>query len=524
VQSRRLTSRRNLLTLIIILLGMPFLLAAILIIYFWRSSPLNREWVVETLEKRYQCQVELKSFRASFFPVVTLSGEGLVLKHQERPGLPPLATIRKFSATGNWLGLLRHPRHFGKVRLESMVIVVPPRAGQAQAEQQQQQQQQQQQVSPFVLDELSADDAVLKILSANANKPPHVFEIHKLRMQSAGLGQPMSFQVTLTNPIPVGQIQSKGRFGPWNSVDPSLTPVSGNYTFSDADLSTIRGLGGILSSHGNYEGVLSEIRVRGETDTPDFDLGISGNKVHLKTRFSAVVDGVSGDTLLQPVEAQLLDSKIVARGRVTQVAGGKGRSILLDVTAQPARLEDFLRLAVKSSTPSMTGVLSVHTKFDLHPGEEAIAKRLKLDGNFNVQSAQFTDPETEAKITSFSRRGQGKPNDKDIQNTQFDLQGRYGLADGQATFSSLSFSLPGASLQLQGAFGLLSQALDFHGTLRLQAKVSQTTTGITSLLLKPIDALFEREGAGTVLPIKITGTREEPVFQVEIGKALKRED
>ena len=525
MQSRRLTSRRNLLTLIIILLSMPFLLAAILIIYFWRYSPVNREWVIETLEKRYQCEVELKSFTVSFFPAVTIAGEGLVLKHQERPGLPPLATIRKFSATGNWLGLLRHPRHFGKVRLESMVIVVPPRSRHPQADQQQQQkQQQQQQVSPFVLDEVSADDAVLKILSANANKPPHVFEIHNLRMQSAGLGQPMSFQVTLTNPIPVGQIQSKGRFGPWNSEEPSLTPVSGDYTFSDADLSTIRGLGGMLSSRGKYEGVLSEIQVRGETDTPDFDLGISGNKVHLKTQFWAVVDGVSGDTLLQPVDAQLLDSKIVARGRVTHVAGGKGRFILLDVTAQPGRLEDFLRLAVKSSTPSMTGALSVRTNFDLHPGEETIAKRLKLDGNFNVQSAQFTDPETEAKITSFSRRGQGKPNDKDIQNSRFDLQGHFVLADSQATFSSLSFSLPGASLQLQGGFGLLSQALDFHGTLRLQAKVSQTTTGIKSLLLKPIDALFEREGAGTVLPIKITGTREEPVIQVELGKALKRED
>src|SRR5208337_4978471 len=130
----------------------------------------------------------------------------------------------------------------------------------------------------------------------------------------------------------------------WNSEDPSLTPVSGNYSFTDADLSTIRGLGGILSSHGNYEGVLSAIQVQGETDTPNFDLGISGNKVHLKTQFSAVVDGVSGDTLLQPVNAQLLGSRIVARGRVAQVAGVSGRFILLDVTAQPARLENLLHL------------------------------------------------------------------------------------------------------------------------------------------------------------------------------------
>ena len=517
VHSQRTRTRRRIMALLVIVLGLPLLLSAIMLVYFWRFPPLNREWVVEALEKRYQCEVELKSFSASFFPAVNIAGEGLILKRLERSDLPPLAIIRKFSARGSWLGLLRQPRHFWRVRLEGMVIVVPPRSRQAQAKKTQQ-------ASPFVLDEVLADDATLRILSSNLNKPPHVFEIHRLRMRSVGLDQPLSFKVILTNPIPVGQVQSSGRFGPWNSEDPSLTPVSGNYSFSNADLSTIRGLGGTLSSHGSYEGVLSEIQVHGETDTPNFDLGISGNKVHLKTQFSAVVDGVNGDTLLRPVSAQLLGSTIVARGGVTQSAGGSGRIILLDVTAQPAGLQDFLRLAVKSSTPSMTGALSIRTKFDLHPGEEEIAKRLKLDGTFAIRSARFTNSETEAKITSLSRRGQGKPRDEDIQNTPFEAQGHFALANSQVTFSSLSFNLPGASLQLQGVFGLLSQTLDFHGTVRLQAKVSQLTSGIKSLLLKPIDPLFAREGAGTVLPIRITGTREEPSFQVEIGKALKRED
>jgi hypothetical protein len=499
-------------------------LAVILVIYFWCFPLLNRDWVVEALEKRYQCEVELKSFSASFFPAARIAGEGLVLKRRDRANLPPLAFIRKFSVSVDWLGLLRQPRHLGQVRLEGLVIVIPPRQSQAQGKQGSQPSKKEHQVSPFVLDEVLADGATLSILPGNPNKPPHVFEIHKLHMQSAGLGQPMHFQATLTNPTPVGQIQSSGRFGPWNTDDPSSTPVSGNYTFSRADLSTLRGLGGTLSSHGSYEGVLSQIRVQGETDTPDFDLGISGNKLHLKTQFSAVVDGVNGDTLLRPVSAQLLGSTIVARGEVTQGAGRKGRIILLDVSAKPARFEDFLRLAVKSTTPSIVGAASIQTKFDLHPGQEEIAKRLKLDGSFSVQSAQFTNPKVEAKISSLSRRGQGKPHDIDIQNARFDMQGRFVLANSQMTFSSLSFSVPGATVQLRGTFGLLSQALDFQGTLRLQAKVSQTTTGIKSLLLKAIDPLFEGKGAGTVLPIKITGTRGEPSFQIEIGKVLKRKE
>ena len=526
MQSNRLTTRRKVLTVIIIVLGVPLIASVVLSIYFWRSSPFSREWVIQTLEKRYRCEVELKSFDVAFFPEVSITGEGLVLNRQGLSGPTPLASIRKFSASGNWLGLMRQPRHFGRVRLEGLVLVIPPRSKQAVTDNPQRQQPQQQETSTttIVLDEILADDAVLQIVSSNPQKPPHEFDIHKLKMESVGVGQPMSFQVTLTNPVPVGQIQSTGRFGPWNSSEPSLTPVSGSYRFANADLSTIRGLGGTLTSLGKYDGVLSEIKVQGETDTPDFDLGISGNRVPLKTQFSAVVDGVSGDVLLQSVDAQLLGSKILARGRVARVPEGKGRFILLDVTAGPARLEDLLRLALKSSTPSLTGALSLQTKLDLHPGEEVIAKRLKLDGSFDVQSARFTNPQTEAKITGLSRRGQGKPGDQEIQNTPFDLQGRFLLAQNQATFPKLLFSLPGASLQLQGAFELTNQSLDFHGDLRLQAKVSQTTRGIKSLLLKPVDRLLERDGAGTVVPLKITGTRASPSFQVNFGKVLRREN
>jgi len=64
MQPERLTSRRRVFRSVIIVLGVPFLLAAILVIYFWRFPPVNREWVVETLEKHYQCDVELKSFSA----------------------------------------------------------------------------------------------------------------------------------------------------------------------------------------------------------------------------------------------------------------------------------------------------------------------------------------------------------------------------------------------------------------------------------------------------------------------------
>jgi hypothetical protein len=521
---------RKLLLWVATFLGVLLLAAAVASYYFSRKSPVSRDWVVETIESRYQCEVELAGFHVSYFPLLRIEGEGLILRRKEQPGLPPLASIRKFSAHATWLGLVSEPRHFGEVRMEGLALSIPPHSTASQARPATVTETvtktaapaAKRQLTSFVLDEVLADDATLSIISANPAKPPHFFAIHKLRMQAAGLGQPMSFQVTLTNPKPVGEIRSKGQFGPWNVAEPSLTPVSGSFSFSNADLGTIRGLGGKLSSRGLYQGVLNQIQVQGETDTPDFDLGVSGNKVHLTTQFNAVVDGVTGDTLLQPVTAQLLGSKIVARGKVVRVPGGSGREILLDVSAQPARLEDLLRLAVKSPSPSMTGAVSLHTNLDLQPGHETIMQRLKLDGVFDVQSARFTNRETEEKMTGFSRRAQGKPGEPEIQNIPFHLEGRFALGESQAKFSSLNFSLPGASIQLDGTFGLVGQTLDFAGTARLQAKVSQTMTGFKSLLLKVVDPLFARDGAGTVLPIEIKGTREKPAFKLDYGKLFKK--
>jgi hypothetical protein len=41
-------------------------------------------------------------------------------------------------------------------------------------------------------------------------------------------------------------------------------------------------------------------------------------------------------------------------------------------------------------------------------------------------------------------------------------------------------------------------------------------------LLRPVDPLFKRGSAGTVLPIGISGTRGEPSFRLDIGKILRR--
>ena len=57
----------------------------------------------------------------------------------------------------------------------------------------------------------------------------------------------------------------------------------------------------------------------------------------------------------------------------------------------------------------------------------------------------------------------------------------------------------------------------FHGTLKLQAKISETMTGWKRWLLKPVDPFFSKQGAGTLLHIQVTGSSKDPKFGRDKG-------
>jgi len=165
--------------------------------------------------------------------------------------------------------------------------------------------------------------------------------------------------------------------------------------------------------------------------------------------------------------------------------------------------------------------VNLHTRLRIFPGSQDLIQRLQLEGGFAIRTAEFTNLGVQEKVTSLSQRGKGEHGGDDSGKTAFNMRGHFVLRQGSMTFSAISFDVPGASVQLHGAYSLLRETLDFEGMLRLQVKLSQTTTGVKSFFLKPIDPLFERRGAGAVLPIKVTGTREQPRFGLELGKALK---
>jgi hypothetical protein len=499
----------------------PFVLGAVVVVAALgtfeiskRLGPVFRERVIQAIRQRYQSDVELKSLDLHLLPRIHATGEGLTLRLHGRTDIPPLVSVRKFTIDTGLRDVLSGPRRVRRLRLEGLRITVERGAGQPHGSSDSKSG-----VPSFVIDEVIADGTVLEIVPQKEGKDPLLFELYKLNLHSAGLGQPMSFSALMNNAKPPGLIDTTGHFGPWQSDDPIQTPVSGAYTFRNANLAVFRGISGTLSSDGKFEGVLDHIETQGTTDIPNFTVRTSGHPVQLKTDFHAIVDGGDGDTLLQPVNAHFLHSRILAKGGAIGTRGLPGKDVALYLTMSGDRLEDLLRLAIKSDKPFMTGIVNLKTKFNLPPGDVDVIDKLALDGQFAVTDARFKNAGVQGKVEALSHRARGekKTNESD-EEVVSDLQGRFTLKNSVMKFSNLSFGVPGALIHLSGTYGLSDETMDFHGTLRMQAKLSQTMTGFKSLLLKAADPFFKKDGAGTVLPIKITGTREQPSFGLELRR------
>jgi hypothetical protein len=210
---------------------------------------------------------------------------------------------------------------------------------------------------------------------------------------------------------------------------------------------------------------------------------------------------------------------IEARGRVVRPEGAKARSVALDVTIGKGRVEDLVRLAVKAPKPFLSGEIALRTKMEILPVPgRPMTEKLLLDGGFEIERSSFSGASVQAKIDELSRRAQGQPGNEQISEVLSALHGDFVLREGQLQFTDLMFQVPGAAIHLHGNYGIDSEEIDLHGVARLQAKVSQTMRGWKRILLKPVDPLLSKAGAGTLLPIQITGKRSEPHFGLDRGR------
>jgi hypothetical protein len=499
-------------------------LAAIGEILVHRAGPILKGRVIETLSARFDSRVELDRLDVSVIRGLEVSGKGLRIFAPDdvvaAGATAPLISLGQFTFHANLLGLFVKPMHVGTVHVSDMAIQIPPREMRQQAPARKKKAAK----IKIVVDRIVFDRSKLIIGTMKPDKDPKDFELSHIVMRNVGPNAPWDYDATLVNAIPKGDIHATGTFGPWNNESPGDSTVTGRYTFDHADLNTIKGIGGMLSSVGSFTGQLNKIVVDGTTKTPNFSLDTANHPVPLETTFHAVVDGTSGDTYLQPVKARLGGSDFTCSGAVINIKG-KGHRIDLDVNVPDGRIEDFLQLAVKTSPVVMTGRLEMKTKLGIHPGKESVSQKISLKGGFTLREIHFTNPAVEDKVDMLSLRAQGDP--KDAKPGAVDVHsrmvGQFAMAEGKLSFHQLDYSLPGAQVNLTGVYSLDGQKFEFTGEVLTKAKLSQMVASKwKSLLLKPVDPFFRKDGAGAKIPVKVSGTKSAPKFGLDIGGKDKR--
>lgn len=491
-----------------------------------RFEPYIKQQAIDYLRKRFESEVQLEAltvripklsptrlvFSKGAGVIAEVEGSGIVMRYRGRKDIPPMFAMKSFHFEVD-LGKVFDPvKNIDLVRLDGMEIHIPPKGERPDFPD----------PEPgskppnVVIEHVEINNARLVILPKNRDRKPLDFALHEIHLKSAGPNRAMDYTARLTNPKPPGLIVSKGNFGPWNADSPSDTPLAGDYVFKNADLGVFKGIAGILQSTGKFQGVLSEISATGEARVPDFRLKRSGNPVSLQTTFEVGVDGTNGNTTLKPVHAVLGSTRFTTSGAVIKHEGDPRRTIKLDVDMPEGNMVDIMRLAMPGP-PMMAGKLTLKTSLLVPPLSGKVIEKLELAGRFDIRDGQFLKSKIQDKLDSFSRRGQGQPKNETIDDVPSSMRGQFKLDDQTITFSELQFVVPGAAVDLAGNYQIDKDNLDFHGTLKLVAKVSQTMTGWKRFVLKPIDPFFSKNGAGTFIRIQVTGSSKDPNFGRDKG-------
>ena len=493
-------------------------LAVVAVVVVDHAGPLLKGRVIETLSTDFNSRVELDTLNVSVLPGLQVSGDGLRIFPPDNVvaagAKDPLIAVKHFAFHSGLIGLFIKPMHVHAVNVSGLQITVPPASVRAKA-------------GPttrhkgkikIVLGTLICDNSRLVIAASRPDKDPKSFELQHIEMKNVGPNDPWRYDAVLINAVPKGEIRSSGTFGPWNTDTPGDSSVTGHYTFDHANLNPIKGIGGILSSVGDFKGQLDKIIVDGTAETPDFSLDTAKHPMHLRTRFHAIVDGTSGDTYLRSVDAILGNSHFTTSGAVVNVKG-RGHQIDLDVDVPGDQLQDFLNLSVKTEPPVMSATITTKAKLQIPPGHQSVSQRMTMQGQFTLRNIHFTNPSVQDKVDMLSLRAQGQPEQAKPGATDVNsrMTGTFRMSGGALTFDDLSYSLPGAQINLFGVYSLDGQHFAFHGKVLTNASLPHMVDNFwASLALRAVQPFFRRKGGGAEIPVSITGTKSAPKFGLDL--------
>jgi hypothetical protein len=259
-------------------------LAALLVIPF-AVYFINLHWpyryrnVEPTLQKVFASQIKIDHYHRVYFPNPGFVADGLILRRNSAPNLPPVGSVDHVQVEGRWIDLLLLRNRIRLVTADGLHVVIPPVGSAANKED----------FPPgssgdftgptTVVEQVDVENALLDIMRTDGSR--YSFPIRQSMMRNLQRNEAVSYTLDMQNTKPSGRIQAHGNFGPVLANQLGNTPVTGDFTFTSVRLTDIQGISGALTAKGRFRGNLGGIEAKQAGKVKDKPLE-TGERARLK--------------------------------------------------------------------------------------------------------------------------------------------------------------------------------------------------------------------------------------------------
>jgi hypothetical protein len=481
-----------------------------------RAQPLLRERVVATLTEKFHAPASLDALHISVLRGLAVEGSGLTIGSAV-PQAAPLLSVKSFRFHVSLLDLLNQRLHVETLHVAGLELHVPPSQPAAPAAPANN--------SPVTasIGHILCTDAHIYLAPSQPGAAPLHFDVDNLDLKDLSTTTAIPYAADIVYARPAVRVHVAGSFGPWAAANPGATPLAGTYSTSTVDLSAIAGLGGKLTSSGQFSGELEGVMVDGKVASPNLALEEGAHPVTMDATFHLTVDGTTGDTTFAPIQVNLPRGQFLAQGTMHILPGegpGSGPDIQADVTVPRGRIEELLEIGTNTRPTLMSGALALHAHLHVPPGPRNVEQKMQATGSLTVDGITMGDPKLQQSINSLSGltrgnlsalRGVLPVGGAAAAPVTSNITATFALADGLMTVPSLIYTVPGSHVQLAGVYSLGRNAFEFKGhyipgsggTPQPQAARPAGKFSLGSLLSKAAPMLLKV--TGIQVPVAITG-------------------
>jgi hypothetical protein len=491
---------------IIVAVGAILATAVVLISANW---PYRHRKIAPMLEDVLASQVTFTGYHRTYFPRPGFVATGITMRRKSAPNLPPLGHVDTMVVLGTWSDLIMLRQRVELVDITGLHIVVPPIGSK----------ENHQDFPPgsgkdfdgpdTMIERFVVHKSLLDIMRMDGKRLS--FPIKQLEIRNLHKGEALTYAIEMQNAIPTGYILAHGSMGPMNSNDFALTPVTGNFAFTQVHLHDVGDISGTLDARGVFKGTLQAMEVETNAQTTNFAV-TDGKATPVSGAMQCTLYASNGNMDIHAIDVKIRETNIHAAGSIK----GAPKITNLDIVVDKGRAEDVMQPFIHDVVP-ITGPVWLKSHAYVGPPGDGFMERLRVSGTLNVPAEKVSDRETEKSLSAFSERARGdrKPNtgvvsDNKPPNEPSDVlssvEGPAKIENSVASTPRLTFKVAGATATLRGTFRFHDQAVHLTGDLKMDTDISHTATGFKSFLLKPLAPFFKKKNAGAVVPIAVTGT------------------